>query len=150
MVWSGNPGQAPDRTRSLPVKQFAPLLRLPFEFHCLQKEFRPGDAATLAGFPQVKTYRDAFADFADTAALIAELDVVISVDTSVAHVAGALGKPVWILLPWAGEWRWLLDRSDSPWYPTATLFRQPSRGDWDGVIAAVANALKARASSPNP
>jgi len=76
-------------------------------------------------------------DISDTAALIEQMDLVISVDTSVAHLAGALGKPVWIMLPHVPDWRWLLDREDSPWYPTARLFRQPSHGDWDSVIKSV-------------
>jgi ADP-heptose:LPS heptosyltransferase len=80
-------------------------------------------------------------DFGDTAAAIAQCDLVISVDTSVAHLAGALGKPVWVLLPYNPDWRWLLNRTDSPWYPTARLFRQDRIGDWDGVIARVATAL---------
>jgi ADP-heptose:LPS heptosyltransferase len=80
-------------------------------------------------------------DFADTAALVAGLDLVISVDTSVAHLAGALGRPVWILSRFDGCWRWLEDRDDSPWYPTARLFRQPDPGAWDPVIASVAEAL---------
>jgi hypothetical protein len=84
---------------------------------------------------------DEIEDFADTAALCTHLDLVITVDTSVAHLAGALGRPVWILSRYDGCWRWLLDREDSPWYPTARLFRQRSPGDWDEVIARVAKAL---------
>ena len=80
-------------------------------------------------------------DFADTAALISLLDLVVTIDTSVAHLAGALGKPVWIMLQYSADWRWLLDRDDSPWYPTARLFRQRRRGDWHGVVADVASAL---------
>jgi ADP-heptose:LPS heptosyltransferase len=80
-------------------------------------------------------------DFADTAALIEQLDLVISVDTSVAHVAGALGKPLWLLLPWLPDWRWLLEREDSPWYPSARLFRQAEPGDWDSVLEKVRVAL---------
>jgi ADP-heptose:LPS heptosyltransferase len=80
-------------------------------------------------------------DFADTAALIERLDVVVCVDTSVAHLAGALGKPVFLMVPWAAEWRWLHDRSDSPWYPSLRVFRQPSLGDWSGVIDQVQQAL---------
>ena len=83
-------------------------------------------------------------DFADTAALVANLDLVIAVDTSVAHLAGAMGKPVWVLLPYAPDWRWLLEREDSPWYPTMRLFRQKSRGDWGEVIDRVAQALEVR------
>ena len=82
-----------------------------------------------------------FKDFADTAAVMAMLDLLITVDTSVAHLAGSLGKPVWILLPVTVDWRWLLNREDSPWYPTARLFRQASAGDWDGVIARVGEEL---------
>jgi ADP-heptose:LPS heptosyltransferase len=81
--------------------------------------------------------------FEDTAAIIAGLDLVLTVDTSVAHLAGAMGKPVWIMLPWNAEWRWLTERSDSPWYPTARLFRQPAPGDWRGVAEQVAAALRA-------
>jgi ADP-heptose:LPS heptosyltransferase len=81
--------------------------------------------------------------FADTAALVAELDLVISVDTAVAHLAGALGKPVWILLPYTPDWRWQLERDDSPWYPSARLFRQPARGEWAPVLRRVAEALSA-------
>jgi ADP-heptose:LPS heptosyltransferase len=88
-------------------------------------------------------------DFADTAAVLANVDLVISVDTAVAHLAGALGTPVWILLTHAPDWRWLLNREDSPWYPTARLFRQPAPGDWSSVIALVANELKQLAFIPS-
>jgi ADP-heptose:LPS heptosyltransferase len=84
----------------------------------------------------------ALADFADTAAVIAQFDLVIAVDTAVAHLAGALAKPVWILLPQVPDWRWLLDREDSPWYPSARLFRQPQIGDWDSVIARLGQELR--------
>ena len=146
LVWSGSAGHKNDRNRSMPIRHFEPLLQLPFEFHSLQKDIRPADAAVLQGFPQVRTHLDELDDFADTAALVAEMDLVISVDTSVAHVAGALGKPVWILLPLVPEWRWLLDRSDSPWYPTAVLFR-PVQGDWDGVIGEIAARLQSEFAS---
>jgi hypothetical protein len=88
-------------------------------------------------------------DFADTAAAIARLDLVISVDTAVAHLAGALGKPVWVLLPFAPDWRWMLDREDSPWYPTARLFRQTRPGDWPGVFDRVGTALEDTPASPD-
>jgi tetratricopeptide (TPR) repeat protein len=142
LVWSGRPGLAPDLTRSMPMRHLAPLTRLPVELHCLQNEIRDNDAAELAQFPQIHTHQDDLHDFADTAALIAELDLVITVDTSVAHLAGSMGRPVWILLPWAGEWRWLLNRTDSPWYPSATLLRQPRIGDWDGVVGEICNRLQ--------
>jgi ADP-heptose:LPS heptosyltransferase len=85
----------------------------------------------------VKDWRDQLADFSDTAALIECMDLVISVDTSVAHLAGALGKPTWVLLPFVPDWRWMLEREDSPWYPSMKLYRQPSSGDWDSVLERV-------------
>jgi ADP-heptose:LPS heptosyltransferase len=89
-------------------------------------------------------------DFVETAALIANLDLVISVDTSVAHLAGAMGKPVWVLLPLVPDWRWMLNRDDSPWYPTMRLFRQPAAGDWTAAIARVMDALRWRAADRLP
>jgi ADP-heptose:LPS heptosyltransferase len=96
----------------------------------------------LAAHPEIRYFGEELSDFADTAALVQQMDLVISVDTSVAHLAGAMGKPVWILLPFVPDWRWLLDRDDSPWYPTARLFRQPKRADWESVMADVVEALR--------
>ena len=107
----------------------------------LQKEIRETDTAALAAGAPIVHFGDALEYFLDTAAVIAQLDVVITVDTAVAHLAGAMGKPVWILLPFAPDWRWLLGREDSPWYPTATLFRQESPGDWEPAIERVGQAL---------
>ena len=95
----------------------------------------------LANYPRVTHLGDDIETFADTAAIVSLLDLVISVDTSVAHLAGALGRPVWTLLPFTPDWRWLLGRTDSPWYPTAQLFRQTRWGDWNGVINRVSAAL---------
>ena len=95
----------------------------------------------LARQPALRSFAAAQTDFAQTAALVAQLDLVICVDTSMAHLAGAMGKPVWLLLPYAPDWRWMLEREDSPWYPTMRLFRQQRAGDWDGVLARVAAAL---------
>lgn len=142
IVWSGRPGLAPDRKRSAQLVDIAPLLTLPFEFHALQKDIRAEDAATLARLSQLHTHTEELIDFADTAALIAMMDVTLCVDTSVAHVAGAIGAPVWLMLPWVAEWRWLTERTDSPWYPTAELLRQPAAGDWSGLIAAAIQKLK--------
>ena len=100
------------------------------------------DAASLSLFPGLADIAER--DFGETAAMIANLDLVITVDTAMGHLAGALGKPVWILLPKAADWRWLLERSDSPWYPTARLFRQKNPGDWGPVVAEVAAALVER------
>ncbi len=107
---------------------------MPFEFHVLQKDIRAEDAAVLASFPRLHAHAGELPDFAATAALAAEMDLVVSVCTSVAHLAGALGRPLWVLLSFMPDYRWLLDRSDSPWYPTATLFRQPRFGDWGSVV----------------
>lgn len=121
--------------RTMPTEVLAPLLDLPFEFHAVQYgcEVPPG--------PQVHLHSAALNDFADIAALIAEMDLTISIDTAAAHVAGSLGKTVWVALPFASDWRWLLHRADSPWYASARLFRQASPGDWDGVIADIVREL---------
>jgi len=124
------------------LSQFATILNLPFEFHCLQKEIRAMDARFLAEIGKVNTHQDLLYDFADTAALLMEMDLVISVDTSVAHLAGALGKPVWILLSHAPDFRWMLERTDSPWYPSARLFRQPAPGDWGSVMGLLRDHLE--------
>jgi Flp pilus assembly protein TadD len=141
LVWSGNPHHINDRYRSMSLRTLAPLLKEDFEFHSLQKALRAEDWAALADFPQLHSHSEALHDFTDTAALVAELDGVITIDTSVAHLAGALGKPVWILLPYVADYRWLTQRNDSPWYPTARLFRQNSIGDWSNVIEDVIHGL---------
>lgn len=138
LAWSGSAGHKKDHNRSIPLAEFITLAQGPAQFVSLQKEVRPSDLQALRECQSVAHYGDELADFADTAALIANLDLVIAVDTSVAHLAGALGKPVWLLLPFNPDWRWLLDRSDSPWYPTFRLFRQPTIGDWPSVLRTVA------------
>ena len=144
-VWAGGPEHANDRNRSIRFNDFLKLLDLPnIRFFSLQK----GPAADeLTSSPianrksQIANFSAELSDFADTAALIANLDLVISVDTAVAHLAGALAKPVWVLLPFAPDWRWMLDRRDSPWYPTMTLFRQRRMGEWKEVIQQVVTVL---------
>ncbi|SMH45340.1 tetratricopeptide repeat protein [Azospirillum agricola] len=147
LVWAGNPRHRNDRNRSLPVEALRPLLAVPgVRFLSLQT----GDArAALARLPGdgVEDPIDGVRDFADTAALLANLDLLIAVDTSAAHLAGAMGLPVWLLLPFVPDWRWLLDRSDSPWYPSLRLFRQPRPGDWATVLGTVAAVLKAQAAA---
>jgi len=143
LVWSGSPGHKSDNLRSIPLKLFEPILNLPIEFHSLQTEIRDGDAEILANFKNLHVHRQEISDFSDTAALINEMDVVISVDTSVAHLTGALAKPVWILLAYSPDYRWLLDRTDCPWYPTATLIRQSVLGDWTSVIPELIERLTA-------
>lgn len=147
LVWSGSPKHKGDRQRSIPLHTLLPLLGDSFEWISLQKDVREIDAAVLAARPRLRHFGDELADFSDTAALCELMDLVISVDTSVAHLAGAMGRPLWLLLPRVPDWRWLLNRDDSPWYPTARLFRQPVRGDWASVLTAVGRALAGTGSS---
>ncbi|MCC6301621.1 MAG: tetratricopeptide repeat protein [Gammaproteobacteria bacterium] len=142
IAWSGRPAFRNDHNRSIRLEGFLPLLTDAATFVCLQKELRDHDRELLARHPWIRYVGAELNDFGDTAALVECLDLVISVDTSVAHLAGALGKPTWILLPYHPDWRWLLDREDSPWYSGVRLFRQPRPGDWDSVIARVAAELR--------
>jgi len=138
LVWSGQPRHKNDHNRSIPATLLRGLAdNARARFVCLQNEVREADRETLASMPGVACVCPELTSFGDTAALVACMDLVVSVDTSVAHLAGAMGKPVWILLPYAADWRWLLAREDSPWYPTARLFRQPSVADWASVIERV-------------
>jgi tetratricopeptide (TPR) repeat protein len=134
IVWSGNPNHANDRNRSLPLKALRPLFETGAQFVSLQKNARDSDLVTLRELSGILDAAPEIESFADTATLIRQLDLVISVDTSVAHLAGALGKPVWILLPYVPDYRWLLGRDDSPWYPTARLYRQTATRDYAEVI----------------
>ncbi|MBM3783534.1 MAG: tetratricopeptide repeat protein [Acidobacteria bacterium] len=137
LVWAGNPNHKNDRNRSIPARALAQLANVPdVEWVNLQKG-HPAPASL-----SLRYAAPLLSDFACTAGLIANLDAVVSVDTSVAHLAGALGKPVWILLPYAPDWRWMLNRSDSPWYRSARLFRQPEPGDWASVLQEVRKALR--------
>lgn len=141
LVWSGNPKHRNDRNRSLPLSVLEPLLDIDAHWISLQKDVPERDAETIERLTLMRV-NDGLRDFTDTAALIEALDLVIAVDTSVAHLAGALGKPVWILLPFSPDWRWLTGRDDSPWYPSARLFRQTAPADWAGVIRRVGEALR--------
>jgi tetratricopeptide (TPR) repeat protein len=141
LVWSGSTGHKNDHNRSLLLQQLASLLELPVEFYSLQKEVRAVDIDTLIAFHHIHQHQDDLLDFSDTAALVDAMDIIISVDTSVAHLAGAMGKKVFILLPYAADYRWMLDRTDSPWYPTATLFRQPALDDWESVVVEIKQLL---------
>ncbi len=134
LAWSGSALHKNDHKRSLLFTQCARLLELPVEFHALQKELKAIDVKVLCDFPQIHQHHDELHDFSDTAALIDEMDIIISVDTSIAHLAGAMAKELCLLLPYAPDYRWMLDRTDSLWYPTATLFRQPAMDDWDSVM----------------
>jgi tetratricopeptide (TPR) repeat protein len=149
LVWAGSGiGHAPEvlarnRRRSITLGHLAPLARVPgLSFVSLQKGESASQTSALSASMQVHDYTDELTDFADTAALVAALDLIISVDTAVVHLAGALGKPVWVLNRFDSCWRWLLNRTDTPWYPTARLFRQRAPGDWNSVIAEVGAALR--------
>jgi tetratricopeptide (TPR) repeat protein len=142
LVWSGNPRQPNDRNRSFRLERLIEHLPREFDYVCLQKDIRTADEGTLAANPWISRHDKELRDFTDTAALCECLDLVISVCTSVAHLSGALGRPTWVLLTFNADWRWLLDRDDSPWYPTARLFRQRTNGDWNEMFARVATELR--------
>jgi tetratricopeptide (TPR) repeat protein len=167
LVWSGDARHTRDHLRSVPADTFLTLADLPgISFHSLQHEVRPADLPALNARPAIGREVEKAADFADTAALIASLDLVIAVDTGIAHLAGALGKPVWIVLHVAPDWRWLTERVDSPWYPSVRLFRvtpaewlrrggsvpdasgpeAPDEAGWDPILGRVATALRALAA----
>jgi Flp pilus assembly protein TadD len=137
LAWAGSADNRNDRNRSIALERFSPLSAVEgVRFHSLQIAAPPA-----AGGIALADWSALLKDFAETAGLIENLDLVISVDTAVAHLAGAMGKAVWLLVPFPPDWRWLLDRADSPWYPTIRLFRQATPGDWDGVIRRVAAEL---------
>ena len=146
LVWSGNPSHHNDARRSMPAQQMLRLTELPGTFVSLQVEVRPQDAAAVDACTRLRQIGPELKDFADTAAVVAGLDLVITVDTAVAHLAGAMGRPVWVLLPRVADWRWLENREDSPWYPTARLFRAGHDG-WGPVIDRVLGELRRLATA---
>jgi tetratricopeptide (TPR) repeat protein len=151
IVWAGSAVHKNNHNRSIAFDRFRSLLYVPdVAFVSLQQEFGAAEAASLGRHPNVIPLGGELRDFADTAAVISLLDLVVSADTAMVHLAGALGRPVWVLLPFAPDFRWLLDRQDSPWYPTARLFRQPRFGDWKSVLTRVQDELEAlrRAGQP--
>jgi tetratricopeptide (TPR) repeat protein len=141
IAWAGNPRHVNDRNRSTSLAALSAVFAADCRFVTVQPQLSDADRATLAKHPQVLDLGRELGDFSDTAALFAALDLVITVDTSVAHLAGALNRPVWVLLPHAPDWRWLLERSDSPWYPSARLYRQPAPRDWASVMDSVRRDL---------
>jgi hypothetical protein len=148
VAWAGSPGHYNDRRRSMPAEVLEPLADIA-DAAIISLQLRRGLEKDTFTFEHIDVSAY-LTDFAATAAVIAALDVLVTVDTAVAHLAGALGKPVWILLPYAGEYRWLLDRDDSPWYPTARLFRQPSPGDWESVVRRVGHELRRTVAAAAP
>lgn len=149
LAWAGSPHHANDRRRSIALAALAPLLRLPgIAWYSLQKSAEVGEIATVPEASRLVSF-ELGDDFGDTAALVDALDAVVTVDTSIAHLAGALGKPVFVLLPFAPDWRWGIAGDRTPWYPTARLVRQSAVGDWAGAVAALATYL-AEPLTPNP
>jgi len=149
VVWSGTTVHKNDHNRSIELEQFLPILSTDADWICLQKDIREKDVAALRQDGRIAFFGDDLRDFSDTAALLDLMDLVVTIDTSVAHLAGAMGKPVWILLPHNPDWRWLLDRHDSPWYPSARLFRQQQIGNWAQVIDQVKSELCSAAGYDN-
>jgi tetratricopeptide (TPR) repeat protein len=149
LVWSGNPKHDNDRNRSIPLRMLARILDVDATFVSLQKDPRADDRAALRERPEIVDPTAHLTDFAETAALVSCLDLVITADTSVAHLAGALGRPTWILLPYTPDYRWLLDRDDSPWYPTVRLFRQTATREYGSVLDSVRTELLAMISAGN-
>jgi tetratricopeptide (TPR) repeat protein len=142
IVWSGDPPRENNLSRSIELAAFLPLIGIDATFVCAQREISEVDQVALQQRPEILTFGNALSDFSEAAALVSCLDLVISVDSCMAHLAGALGIPVWVLLQYTPDWRWLLDREDSPWYPTARLFRQRRHDDWTEVVARVAIELQ--------
>jgi hypothetical protein len=137
LVWAANPSYMNNSARSVPAHELSPLIRLT-GVQCLGLQVGPASSETPEGLINLA---DELVDFAETAAVISELDLVITVDTAVAHLAGSLGKPVWLLLTYSPDWRWMLDREDTPWYPTMRLFRQKRPGEWGEVLDRVVRDL---------
>jgi hypothetical protein len=140
LAWAGNPGNVDDRYRSCSLQALAGLFELP-DVAWINLQLGAGREELQAVQTPILDWGDEQTDYAETAALMAELDLIITVDTSIAHAAGALGRPVWIMLQYIADFRWLLNRADSPWYPTARLFRQPQPGDWTALVSGLRAAL---------
>ncbi|BAK78191.1 TPR repeat-containing protein [Pseudogulbenkiania sp. NH8B] len=141
LVWSGSAQHRNDHNRSIPLMALLPLLDIDAEFFSLQNEYREADGEVLRQKGQIQDHAKELGTFNDTAGFIEQLDLIISVDTAIAHLAGALGKPVWLLLPYSPDYRWGLEQSESAWYPSARLFRQPRAEDWESVVQTVANEV---------
>ena len=149
LAWTGRPTHPNDKRRSMPLESILPFAGAgPAAFVSLQKPMPARDLAHISAFAHMTDLSAELTNFGETAALIENLDLVITVDTSMGHLSGALGKPVWILIPKAADWRWMLDRSDTPWYPSARLFRQDKPGAWEPVVASIRSALAEELAKP--
>jgi tetratricopeptide (TPR) repeat protein len=141
LVWSGDPRHQNDKHRSIALAELLAALPSGFEYVSLQSDIRDSDRQALENNDRLVHFAPELKDFSDTAALCAQMDVVVCVDTSVAHLSGAMGKPTFLLLPYNPDWRWLLERTDSPWYPTMKLFRQEQLGSWQSALEKVSADL---------
>jgi hypothetical protein len=141
LAWSGNPNNTIDQRRSIRLAEWAAYLPSDCQYFSLQKDVREADRVALDSSPFIVSFGDGMLDFVSVAALCECMDLVISVDTSLAHLGGALGLRTWVLLPSTPDWRWLRDREDSPWYATVKLYRQKTAGDWNEVLSRVAADL---------
>jgi len=150
IAWAGSATHKQDQLRSIPFRELVSLIdgAEGVEWFSVQHELRAGDAELLDKMPNVRRFDGALADFADTAAILSHADLVITVDTAIAHLAGALGRPAWALVQYSPDFRWLLDRDDSPWYPTLRIFRQKQHGDWNDVVARLAERLRYVGQNP--
>ena len=143
LAWAGNPVNPIDRHRSTALQALLPLVGCGADLISLQKIMSPADRMVLEATPELLPLGGELNDFGDTAAVIESLDLVLAVDTAVAHLAGAMGRPLWVMLSPAADWRWLVGDADAPWYPTARLFRWDATRGWEGVVADVQTALVA-------
>ena len=150
LVWAGRPAHPNDANRSMTLAQLAPLAASGATFLSIQKGPASAQAATPPAGLSVVPLSDEIQDFEDTAAILSIADLLVSVDSSPVHLAGALGRPAWVMLPFVPDWRWLLDRADTPWYPSVRLFRQGTRGDWAGVVNDIARELARLPSASGP
>jgi hypothetical protein len=149
LAWTGRPTHPNDRRRSVRLSRLLPLTQAgPAAFVSLQKPFPNADREAMQSFNGMTDLSADLTDFGETAALLQNLDLVITVDTSMGHLAGAMAKPVWIMVPKAADWRWMLEREDTPWYPTARLFRQAKPGEWDPVLDRITAALAGELRQP--
>jgi len=142
LVWSGNPNNHMDERRSIAFAALETQLPAELQYFCLQKDIRPADETRLAASPLIFSHAAELQDFTDTAALCECMDIVLTVDTSVAHLSAAMGLRTWVLLAFTPDWRWTHGRAESPWYPSARLYQQKSAGDWTEVLARVAADLR--------
>lgn len=142
LAWSGLSTHANDHNRSIPLDKLLPYLPEGYKYICLQKELQESDKTILDNNSNIQFFGDELIDFSDTAALCDLMDMVVSVDTSIAHLSGALGKPTTVLLPFIPDWRWLVNNDNSPWYPSMYLLRQEKDGEWDGCLSQLSKIIK--------